>query len=268
MNILGPFDRTPGISSHLAGHEWVYTACLGGRYGWPPSPIGKAMVQGPGVFKFCSSPRTGWKKPLGEPRWVSAWVGNPETTPTPRTYWLSEVNHLEECGLGYDHTLAAPSLALLIWFRILTWAGWRLAMSFCRSQIPLSTLVEPANGTVQCLLAPGPCQLWLVSSIPPFLLREWEDSIQTESAGFSLVFIGKANWHETLRQTSSGCLGRCLSLLFFCLFSNKSMLNWVVIGAEQQVQKNNSAANSNEKVGLIPSGRYSEDNRSPCQQLN
>lgn len=55
---------------------------------------------------------------------------------------------------------------------------------------------------------------------------------------------------------------------FFCLFSNKSMLNCVVIGAEQQVQKNNSAANSNEKVGLIPSGRYSEDNRIPCQQLN
>ena len=69
-------------------------------------------------------------------------------------------------------------------------------MSFYRSPIPLSALVEPANGKVQCLLAPGPCQLWLVSSIPPFLLSEWEDSIQTESAGFSLVFIGKTNWHE------------------------------------------------------------------------
>lgn len=55
---------------------------------------------------------------------------------------------------------------------------------------------------------------------------------------------------------------------FFCLFSNKSMLNCVVIGAEQQVQKNNSAANSNEKIGLLPSVWYSEDNRSPCQQLN
>lgn len=46
------------------------------------------------------------------------------------------------------------------------------------------------------------------------------------------------------------------------------MLNCIVIGAEQQVQENNPAANSNEEGGLIPSGRYSEDNRSPCQQLN
>lgn len=46
------------------------------------------------------------------------------------------------------------------------------------------------------------------------------------------------------------------------------MLNCIVIGVEQQVQKKNPAANSNEEVGLIPSGRYSEDNRSPCQQLN
>lgn len=74
-------------------------------------------------------------------------------------------------------------------------ADWRLAMSFCRSWTPLSALTEPANGKVQCLLASWSCQLWLVYSIPPFL-REWEGSIQTESTGFSLVFIGKTNWHE------------------------------------------------------------------------
>lgn len=45
-------------------------------------------------------------------------------------------------------------------------------------------------------------------------------------------------------------------LCFFCLYSNKSKLTCVVIGVEQQVQKNNSAANSNERVRLIPSGRY------------
>lgn len=46
------------------------------------------------------------------------------------------------------------------------------------------------------------------------------------------------------------------------------MLNCIVIGVEQQVQENNPAANSNEEGGFIPPGRYSEDNRSPCQQLN
>lgn len=46
------------------------------------------------------------------------------------------------------------------------------------------------------------------------------------------------------------------------------MLNCIVIGVEQQVQENNAAANSNEEGGFIPPGGYSEDNRSPCQQLN
>ena len=195
------------------------------------------MVQGPGVFKLCSSPRSGWEKPLGEPHWVSAWVGNPETTPTPRTYWLSEVNHLEECGLGYDHTLAAPSLALLIWFRILTWAGWRLAMSFCRSQIPLSALVEPASGTVQCLLAPGPCQLWLVSSIPPFLLREWEDSIQSESADFSLVFIGKANWHERSVKPAQAVWADAFLCFFSVYFPTNQCLTELLLEQSNRCKK-------------------------------
>lgn len=56
---------------------------------------------------------------------------------------------------------------------------------------------------------------------------------------------------------------------FFCLFSNKSMLNWVVIGAEQQVQKNNSAANSNEKVGLSPLGGIQKITEDPARhQIN
>lgn len=81
------------------------------------------------------------------------------------------------------------------------------------------------------------------------------------------VHLCRTQWEKLYRQTGPGCWGRCLALLF-CLYSNKSKLTCVVIGVEQQVQKNNSAANSNERVRLIPSGRYWEDNRGPCQQLN
>lgn len=81
------------------------------------------------------------------------------------------------------------------------------------------------------------------------------------------VHLYKTEWEKLYCQTGPGCWGRCLALLF-CLYSNKSKLTCVVIGVEQQVQKNNSAANSNERVSLIPSGRYWEDNREPCQQLN
>lgn len=81
------------------------------------------------------------------------------------------------------------------------------------------------------------------------------------------VHLCRTQWEKLYCQTGPGCWGRCLALLF-CLYSNKSKLTCVVIGVEQQVQKNNSAANSNERVRLIPSGRYWEDNRGPCQQLN
>lgn len=127
---------------------------------------------------------------------------------------------------------------------------------------------KPGSGKVQSLLALGPCQLPLAYLISPFLPREWKDSLKTESAGFSLVFIGKINCHEaeTNQLRLSGQMP--FFAFFFCLFSNKSMLNCIVIGVEQQVQENNPAANSNEEGGLIPPGRYSEDNRSPGQQLN
>lgn len=41
-------------------------------------------------------------------------------------------------------------------------------MSFCRSWTPLSAATEPANGKVQCLLAPRPDQLWLTYLIPSY----------------------------------------------------------------------------------------------------
>lgn len=42
------------------------------------------------------------------------------------------------------------------------------------------------------------------------------------------------------------------------------MLNCNVIGVEQQVQKNNPAANSNEEVGLIPSGGIQKITEAPA----
>lgn len=91
-------------------------------------------------------------------------------------------------------------------------------MSFCRSWTPLSALTGPANGKVQCLLASWPCQLWRVNSIPPFLLREWEGSIQTESTGFSSVFIGKTNWHECLAEPAQAVWADAFLCFFLFIF--------------------------------------------------
>lgn len=91
-------------------------------------------------------------------------------------------------------------------------------MAFCGSWTPLSALTEPANGKVQCLLASWPCQLWLASLIPPFLRREWEGSLQTESMGFSLVFIGKTNWHELSVEPAQAVWADAFLCFFLFIF--------------------------------------------------
>ena len=125
----------------------------------------------------------------------------------------------------------------------------------------LGALAEPDDGKVQCPQASRPYQLWRWPTDSLSLLREWEGSVQTENAGvlcvrwlfgsylFIYLFIYLFSWLLQEKQIGMNAASNQLRLFgqmpffaFFCLFSNKSMLNWLL--SEQ--------SNRCKKITLLP----------------